>query len=273
MNDNLKNVVLNIVLKVYGVKDNQFGIRRTLAEVLDHLYRLSLKPETIIDVGVASGTFELYAAFREAKLILIEPLEEFERVLQKICTKHKNSEYILAAAGNHHGTASINVHTDLSTASLMNEMEGADLDGLPRVVSLVTIDEVCQKRKLTGPYVIKIDVQGAELIVLSGAQQVLKETELVILEVSLFQFYRNGPQLYDVVTYMKNQGFVVYDIFGGHTRPVDGALAQVDMAFVKENGNFRKNHSYATYEQRQKLNRFSLHVRQIRNVLSIFDIQ
>jgi hypothetical protein len=43
---------------------------------------------------------------------------------------------------------------------------------------------------------------------------------------------------------MKERQFVVYDIFGWHTRLLDGALAQVDLAFVKENGQFRKHHRY-----------------------------
>lgn len=86
-----------------------------------------------------------------------------------------------------------------------------------------------------------------------GAEKVLSESELVILEASLFQFFQGGPQLHDVVIFMKDRGFVVYDIFGGHYRPLDGALAQVDMAFVRENGQFRKYHQYATAEQRDAL--------------------
>ena len=57
----------------------------------------------------------------------------------------------------------------------------------------------------------------------------------------------------DVVAYMKNLGFVVYDIFGEDYRPLDGALGQIDIAFVKENGIFRTDHAYATAEQWQNV--------------------
>ena len=87
-------------------------------------------------------------------------------------------------------------------------------------------------------------MQGAELKVLDGAKKVLEDTELVILEASLFQFYKDGPQFYDVITYMKERGFVVYDFCNGHNRPFDGALAQIDVVFVKENGPFRRYHGY-----------------------------
>jgi hypothetical protein len=34
-------------------------------------------------------------------------------------------------------------------------------------------------------------------------------------------------------------------------RPLDGALSQFDLAFVKESGVFRQQHVYATPEQRR----------------------
>ena len=81
----------------------------------------------------------------------------------------------------------------------------------------------------------------------------MRHTELVILEVSLLPFFVNGPSLYDVVHYMKDRGFVVYDIFNGHNRPLDNALAQVDIVFVREFGQFRQHHVYASHEQRKEV--------------------
>jgi FkbM family methyltransferase len=228
------------------------SVRTTLAQVLDHISSLGFKPQTVIDVGVAYGTFELYEKFPDATHLLIEPLEEYEGALKDISQKYK-AEYVLAAASDEPGTIVINVHPELSGSSMLKETEGSHVDGIPREVPAVTIDNLCNDKNLRGPYLIKVDVQGGELKVLDGAKSALEDTELVILEVSLFQFYVNGPQFYDVVSYMKDHGFVVYDIFGGHTRPLDGALAQVDMAFVKEDGPFRKHHCYATREQRIQL--------------------
>lgn len=151
---------------------------------------------------------------------------------------------MLAAAGDKLGTIEINVHADPSGSSIYKETEGGQVNGLSRNVHMVTIDGLCKDKNLSGPYLVKVDAQGAELRVLDGAKKVLEDTELIILEVSLFQLYVNGPQFYDVIQYMKVHGFVVYDIFGGHNRPLDGALAQIDLVFVKENGEFRKEHSY-----------------------------
>ncbi|MCK5219666.1 FkbM family methyltransferase, partial [bacterium] len=136
--------------------------------------------------------------------------------------------------------------------TIFKESEGRQVDGISRKVAMVRLDTLCRTKNMPGPYLIKIDTQGAELLVLEGAAGILDETDVIILEVSFFQFYKNGPQFFDVVDWMKKRGFVAYDIYGGQTRPLDGALAQVDMVFIKENGLFREKHFYATPHQREK---------------------
>jgi len=220
----------------------------TWAGVLDHISESGFKPGTVFDIGVADGTFTLYEAFPDAIHLLVEPLEEFEDALRDIALKYK-AEYVMAAASDRLGTVTINVDPVIDGSSILVENEGSQSDSIPRQVPAVTIDSLCDERDLIGPYVIKVDAEGAELLVLGGAKKTLEDTELVILEVLLFGFYRNSPQLYDVVSYMKDHGFVVYDIFGNQYRPLDGALAWIDMAFVKEGGRFRRHHSYATREQ------------------------
>ena len=111
------------------------------------------------------------------------------------------------------------------------------------------LDDIIKEKQLAGPYLIKIDTQGSELDVLEGAKEVLAETEAVALEASLFGFMKGAPQFFEVVEYMKKQGFVTYDIVTGWNRPLDGALGQVDVVFVKDSGMFRKNHCYSTIEQ------------------------
>jgi FkbM family methyltransferase len=227
--------------------------RASLGGALRQLRTLGFKPQTVIDVGVARETPELYEAFPEASLLLIEPLAEFEPFLKQICQRY-NAQYVLAAAGESRGSATLNVHTDqLDCSSLLKEVEGASVDGIPREVPVVTIDELCSEKGLKGPYLIKIDVQGAELKVLEGAARVLKETEVVILEVTLFGTMIGGPQLANVVAYLKDRGFVVYDAWGFRYRPYDGALAQLDMAFVRRDGLFRKSDVFATPEQRKSM--------------------
>jgi len=222
--------------------------RTSMVGGLTQLARLGFKPQTLIDVGVAYQTSELYETFKDARILLVEPLVEFEPFLRKICTAY-DAQYILAAAGETPGTATLNVRPDKVASSLLREVEGSAVESSPRTVPVITIDEACLERNLRGPFLIKVDVQGAELQVLAGAKRTLLETEAVILEVSLFGFWAGGPQFYDVIERMKQFGFVAYDICGFLYRPFDNALCQVDMIFARDNGVFRQSHVYATPEQ------------------------
>ncbi len=109
-----------------------------------------------------------------------------------------------------------------------------------------------EERKTEPPYLIKIDVQEAELDVLLGADEILWDTEYLLLEVFFFEFFKGIPLFYDVVTFMKSKDLVAYDILGLQYRALDNALSQVDIAFVKETGLFRRYHYYGTRRQREE---------------------
>lgn len=228
-------------------------MRRTAEETLAHVAGLGLRPATVIDVGVAYGTPELYEAFPGARLVLIEPLVEYEEALGILAGRH-GAEVVLAAAGPEPGTATISVHRAPALSSTLGAWRGAGGgESRPRTVPVVRVDDVVAERSLPGPYVLKVDVEGGELRVLDGAQRVLQSTELVLLEVSLFELVPGAPLLHDVVAYMHERGFVVYELYGGHVRPLDGALAMVNLAFVREDGQFRREQEYATREQFERL--------------------
>lgn len=232
--------------------------RASLTEMLHQISRTGLFPNTVVDVGAAYGSFtrECVAVFPGARYLLIEPLVEYQSSLAELAQRLPSSHYICAAAASQPGKKAINVHPDLVGSSLLREVEaGTDVNGVPRSVPLVTIDRLVKELVAEGPFVLKVDVQGAELEVLRGAETMLRETEYVILEVSFFQFFEGGPEFFDIITYMKGIGFVVYDIMGLQYRPLDCALSQADLAFVKESGPFRRTHFYATPSQRTEQNR------------------
>jgi FkbM family methyltransferase len=230
--------------------------RGSLQGILAQLASTGWDPVTLFDVGAAFGDFSrsCSALFPGAHYVLIEPLKEFVPAIEAVASTIERSTYVPAAAGGQEGSLPIYVHADLWGSSTYRETEGVHVDGVERTVSVRTLDSLCREHRLPGPYLIKVDVQGAELDVIAGARQALGQTEVLILETSLFRSYVGGPQFCDVVVQMKDLGFVVYDIFGAMYRPLDGALAQVDLVLVKEEGRFRRQHIYATPEQRAAYN-------------------
>jgi FkbM family methyltransferase len=218
-------------------------LRRDLASVVKHAASVGFRPATVIDVGVANGTPGLIETFPDAQHILVEPLIEFEPVL-KTLAQRPNVRYVLAAAGRAAGELTLHVNSSFLDGSSLFAEDG--VAATPRVVPIIRLDDL----GLTGPFLLKVDVQGAEIEVLEGAGKILEAAELVILEVSLFRFMAEAPDFTDAILFMRSRGFVTYDIFGGRLRPLDGALAQVDLVFVREHGRFRASHRYASPKQR-----------------------
>jgi FkbM family methyltransferase len=227
-------------------------VRRTAEEVLAHVRALGFEPATVLDVGVAYGTPELYDAFPRARLLMVEPLAEYEHALGDLA-RRPGAEYVLAAAGAERGTTIINVHRAPALSSTIGRWKGSLGDGSTREVPVVRVDDLVEERGLPAPHILKVDVEGGELKVLDGAPRTLEGTELVLLEVQLFEFLPGSPELPEVVAYMRERGFVPYDLYGGHLRPLDGALAMVNVAFVREDGRFRESHAFATGDQAERM--------------------
>ncbi len=204
----------------------------------------SFRPGTVVDVGVADGTIELYTPFRDARLLLVEPVAAFEPALEKLCARF-GGEYVLAAASEARGEARMHVPPDAHAATLSGDAAHG------RTVKTIRLDEEIRARGLPPPYFLKADTQGTELDVIAGAEGILPETAVIVLETSLFHFAAGRPDFGEVVEAMHGRGYVVYDLFGGHGRPLDGALAQVDVAFVAEDSPLRADHRYMAPEQAQ----------------------
>lgn len=215
------------------------------------------EPRTIIDVGAAWGGFtrEALDLWPSANYVLFEPLDEFRDKLETLRESHDNVEIVRKAAFSYEGETMFLVHQDYVGSSVYEEQEGADLVKETRVVETTTLDSSLGSDGTGAPYLLKVDVQGAELQVLEGANGILPFCEVVILETSLFKFFVDGPTIREIIRAMDNRGFAVYDIFGHLYRPLDGALAQVDLAFVPADSSWRQDHRFANPESRHEQTR------------------
>lgn len=219
--------------------------RNDFDQSLKHILSLNYYPETIVDDGVAEGTGELQDNFPKSRFLWIEPLKEFEHFLKKL-SKKLNGQYIIAAAGSFNGFSIIQVDPDLFGSSLLYEESDSYKK---RETKVIRLDDLIDEYNLKSDILLKVDVQGYELEVLEGAQELLQNCEIVILELTFIRNVKGIPEFYDVIDYMKKRNYVVYDILSGINRPYDNALFQRDFLFVKENGRFRESNIFATKEQ------------------------
>lgn len=90
---------------------------------------------------------------------------------------------------------------------------------------------------LMGKYfdLIKIDVQGAELDIIKGGLDIVKNSKGVILEVSLIEYNQDSPTKDNVYEFMSSIGFNHSEIVGRINHPLTHELIQHDVLFVKIN--------------------------------------
>lgn len=141
----------------------------------------------------------------------------------------------------------LTIWDDLAGSSLIPEPnEELRNNGKQREIEIIMIDDLIESAKINNPELIKLDIQGFELEALKGAEKTFGYTEVYILEVSLFPYNEapDMPVLSDVINFMLNRGYVVYDFPGFLRRPLDGALGQCDICFVKRNGFLKISNSW-----------------------------
>jgi len=204
-----------------------------------------LRCNVVLDVGANRGDWTRLARsiFPDARFVLIEPQHEMARYLDALCGGDPRCRWFEAGAGAQAGKSELTIWPDLVGSSFLptpDTHEGLE----QRVVPVITIDELLAREGYGAPELLKLDVQGYELEALRGAEGTFASAEIFVLEVSLFEFLPEQPVLSDVVEFMDDRGFVVYDIAGFARRPVDGALGQLDVCFARRDGFLRSSSNW-----------------------------
>jgi FkbM family methyltransferase len=200
-----------------------------------YIRRLGFRPQTIIDVGVAHGTPELYGAFPEAQLVLVEPVAEFFAEIRQILAR-RHGVHVPAAAWSSEGELELRVELDGSEGSSCYSRHPLDNTGhtpTPRRVPVTTPDRIIADHTFPEPFGLKIDTEGAELEVIRGATATLARTLFVIAEVSVLHNRFEGSYSFaQFIAAMDQAGFEVCDLLG-IDRATSSQVVDVDLVFQR----------------------------------------
>ncbi len=135
--------------------------------------------DLFIDVGANVGTYSILAAEHGAKVIAIEPdPEAADRLRGNAALNGYEIEVIECAMGATSGTASFTVGLD--TVNCFAPESGCEgLTERTRRVSVRRLDDIIGSRHVRG---VKIDVEGAEHLVLNGAKSALSEGRIELVQ-------------------------------------------------------------------------------------------
>jgi FkbM family methyltransferase len=80
-------------------------------------------------------------------------------------------------------------------------------------IALDTLDSCLEKRAELSPQFLKIDVEGGDLEVMRGSEKALSTTVVGLrTEAVLLPLWEDAPQLWEVDTYLRKKGFILFNI-------------------------------------------------------------
>lgn len=215
-----------------------------MSSFLEFTRRVGFLPRFVVDVGAHRGhwTEAAKAVFPEADFLLIEPQPEMREPLDALCARLAGTRWVETAAGAKTEERIQTIWEDLQGSSFLPTPDPARLAaGTQRPAKIRRLDDVLVELDTPPPDLVKLDVQGFELEVLRGAPSIFGRTELFILETSLFEFLPGLPLLSEVIRFMADRGYELYDVAGYILRPSDSALGQLDVAFARRDGFLRQS--------------------------------
>ena len=147
------------------------------SETIDILDRLVTPGSTFIDIGAWCGPFSLWAAGTAASVIAVEPDPVAFQLLQYNAeANYNNITTVNAAIHNYVGTCQIQAPDDVGWGVCTTHLSDDGID-----VPCLTMEALFGAYEIQNPSLVKIDVEGAESIILERAAPFLAERGVALL--------------------------------------------------------------------------------------------
>ncbi len=197
--------------------------------------------KTVIDIGASDGRWSQLAmkALSRCRYFLMEAQAVHEPALIEFCKRRTAVEYVLAAVG--HQVGEINFQADRPFGGSASLLPFASHNvRLP----LTTIDHEVAARNLEGPFLLKFDTHGFENQILIGAQQTLKQTEIIVMECYNYKISPESLIFHQMCAQLEDLGFRCIDLVDPLYRPYDDTFWQMDLVFARSTRSEFLYHQY-----------------------------
>jgi FkbM family methyltransferase len=199
---------------------------------LSRMQRNGFQPKLVVDVGAYVGDWTRMCrrVFPDASILMIEPQAAAQSVLQEISARDRNIDVAHALLGGR-SDSQIPFYEAESGSSVLTEWEREGQQATA-TIDMTTLDALAADTAFAMPDLLKLDVQGYELEILKGAARALASAEAVLMEVNFIDIHSGAPLFHEVIRFMEEREFRLYDIGTFFRRPYDAALWQADVVFV-----------------------------------------
>jgi FkbM family methyltransferase len=213
-----KKIIRDYILNREFIKKTKYGFKIKLdvsrdvdkhfywgefeVDIINFLKSLLKDSSVFVDVGANIGIYTLLASQhikKEGKIFAFEPSDwANERLKENLkLNETKNVEVLKLAVTNFTGLNQFYVCEDDAYNSLIS----TPMKEVQKIVEIesICLDDFCVDRKIDQIDILKIDVEGADYLVLKGAEEILKSDKSPII---VCEFNRN---ISGGITYNKDE--------------------------------------------------------------------
>lgn len=198
---------------------------------------------TVVDVGANRGQFSLVVrkCLPMAYILAFEPLDVPAEKFQALFAKDAKARLSRTALGTYSETKTIHVSRRDDSSSLLpiTETQHAMFPGTFEVgtqqVEVAPLRHSLRPEEIRMPALLKMDVQGYELVVLQGCEDLLNRFSHVYVECSFIELYEGQAFANDVVAWLQVRGFLLSGVFNTSYDSAGQAI-QADFLFRRNPG-------------------------------------
>lgn len=213
-----------------------------MAAMLHGLQQRGYAPEVVYDIGASDGGWTRHAMsyWPAATYVCFEPLAERQDALN-LLQAGRNDRLIIQTCG----LGDADGELDIGITDALWDSSFAYGGASTRKVPVRRLDTLVQQGAIPLPSFIKIDVQGFERRVMEGGKKTIQYADLILLECSFFAFCEDMCTLDVMIAFMAERNFIPYEFVAYLRRPLDGAMGQCDILFVRKDHAFISNKRWA----------------------------
>jgi len=229
----VKRVLARAGFSLHRWPPNRFD---AMAETLAMLKARGYAPRLVIDIGANVGDWTALAApiFPGARFHLVEPQRACAETLKRFAPPRFTVHNVAVTSP---GVATVRMigaeaADGSSGAFVAREHERSSIEA---AFQATTLDELLARELRIGDRtLLKLDIEGHELEALAGGRETLRLAEVVVCEARFFDLEGSGrPTFGDVVHFMRERSFELYDVAALGSRNRDLRLRTGDVIFVR----------------------------------------
>ena len=197
--------------------------------------------DIVFDIGANAGEFAQQLRKDigyKGKILSFEPLSSAFELLRENAKGDPNWEIFNFALGDAETKQEINIAGNSYSSSLLDmlpshERSAPESKYIGReLIEIKTLDSIfCDLCKPGNSVYLKIDAQGFESKILTGAEKSLAHIDTIQMEMSLVPLYKDELLFNEMYKLMSERGFSLVALESGFADPVSGHLLQVDGIF------------------------------------------